>query len=422
MAKILFSIFIFSSLHLAQQPVVAQNGLAKGDLLKAIPVNKLLNAPGSVASFSTLKKKITILDFFGTWCVPCLKALPQLAKIQLAYKDEVSIILVSNETAAQLTKFINKRPGFLFPLIVDENNEWNNLFQPPALPYTVIIKDGRVIEITEAEKITPELIEGWFKTAANIVNPAQKVSGLKPPSMGISKSENSLVHISQEFIYAAKTGESVQSFISRLSALSMNELRQGLQTDDAKIAFWINVYNAYTQVALKKDPAQYKNRNAFFKNKQVVVAGKKLSLDDVEHGILRRSKIKWSLGYLNKPFPGALEKSLRVARLDYRIHFALNCGAKSCPPIAFYNDKNLDQQLELATKAFLAGEAEYDKDAEIIFLPKLMSWFRADFDGKKGMIRLLKKQSIIPGSASPKIKFKPYDWSLTLNNYSNQQL
>ena len=46
--------------------------------------------------------------------------------------------------------------------------------------------------------------------------------------------------------------------------------------------------------------------------------------------------------------------------------FALNCGAKSCPPIAFYNAADIDAQLDLATQAFLEGESEFDDEQKII--------------------------------------------------------
>jgi len=49
-----------------------------------------------------------------------------------------------------------------------------------------------------------------------------------------------------------------------------------------------------------------------------------------------------------------------------------------------------------------------------------MSWFRADFDGKKGMQQILKKHGIIPADADFKIKFKTYDWTLELNNYKTE--
>jgi hypothetical protein len=147
------------------------------------------------------------------------------------------------------------------------------------------------------------------------------------------------------------------------------------------------------------------------------VAGKTFSLDKIEHGILRKSKIKWSLGYLNKLFPGNTEKQLRVSKLDYRLHFALNCGAKSCPPIAFYNPENLNAQLDIAAKAYLSAEALYTKESNILQLPALVSWFRRDFGGKKKIVALLKQKNIIDAAVQPEIKFKKYDWSLYLDNF-----
>jgi len=123
------------------------------------------------------------------------------------------------------------------------------------------------------------------------------------------------------------------------------------------------------------------------------------------------------MGYFKKLFPGKIEKQLRVDRLDYRLHFALNCGAKSCPPIAFYKPENINQQLDLATKAYLRGEAEYNEATNTVKLPTLMSWFRRDFGGKKKMIQLLRQLSIVPADKNPKIKFKDYDWTLYLQNY-----
>jgi hypothetical protein len=238
----------------------------------------------------------------------------------------------------------------------------------------------------------------------------------------MKKSSDKVIQLSQDYIYAAKTGESITELSSGLKNVTEQQLRSSLNNDEKKKAFWINIYNGYTQAALKSNPDKYKNRNAFFKSKSIDVANNKISLDKIEHGILRRSKIKWSLGYVNKIFPSALEKKLRVEKVDYRIHFALNCGAKSCPPIAFYNPDDLDTQLDVATKAFLTSECEYNKEQNTVSVPKLMSWFRADFGGKKGILDILKKNLIIPMDANPKIKFKKYDWSLTLNNYRTENL
>ncbi|MBD0279664.1 MAG: DUF547 domain-containing protein [Flavisolibacter sp.] len=225
------------------------------------------------------------------------------------------------------------------------------------------------------------------------------------------------ISTSQSLLYAVRTSESTQHYIHDVQTANISVLQQQLSTDAQRKAFWLNIYNAYVQKLLQEAPERYKKRNAFFTDKQIVIAGKRLSLDDIEHGILRRSKIKWSLGYFNKLFPDTYEKKFRVDSVDYRIHFALNCGAKSCPPIAYYAPEKIEQQLELATKNYLKNEVTYNREENIVYVPAIMGWFRADFGGKKGIKKLLEKHALLPAGVNPVIKFKPYDWTLFLNNY-----
>ncbi len=226
--------------------------------------------------------------------------------------------------------------------------------------------------------------------------------------------------ISQQLLLAAKTQEPTDSLVGILKSSTEADLEAQLITDDQKKAFWINIYNAFTQIILSKNPDKYDSRNSFFGDKQINIAGRKLSLDDIEHGILRHSQIKWGLGYLHKWFPSSFEKKNRVNKVDYRIHFALNCGAKSCPPIAFYNPDQLQKQLDVATSVYLKGESAYKADEDKVYVPALMGWFRGDFGGKKNMKLLLKKLSIIPADKNPTIVFKKYDWQLFLENYKNE--
>ncbi len=232
--------------------------------------------------------------------------------------------------------------------------------------------------------------------------------------------DTNYIILSQLFLYSVRTGDSSAQYIQKLKIADKKELYLYLSTDANKKAFWLNIYNAFVQKLLTENPGKYKNRNSFFSRKQIVIAGTRLSLDDIEHGILRRSKIKWSLGYLNKPFPSKFEEKFRVELLDNRIHFALNCGAKSCPPIAYYDPEKIEMQLELATMHYLKSEAEYDKLSGSVSLPKIMSWFRSDFGGKKGIQKMLKKYGIVDTDTDIKIRFKKYDWTLFLNNYKTE--
>ena len=415
---------------MAKSVLQAQTGYALNDMTADFPVNKIINSSLPSSSFRQLNDRLTVVDFFGTWCVPCVKALPKLSALQEKYKEQLSILLVSNEAEDKLNAFIKKHNSFKFPVVVDAEDVFTRYFQPPSFPYTVIVgKNGKIIAIPSQEEMTEENIDKWLKEdnadAASVSVRTNEIKE-KPLSSGNDKkisevepSQNKLVQLSQNFMYAAKTGEETSGFIAKLKQMGMDELREAIKTDDEKKAFWINLYNAYTQVSLKKNPEQYKKRSQFFGTKQIEIAGHSFSLDDIEHGILRRSSIKWSLGYFKKLFPKQTEKQLRVGKLDYRLHFALNCGAKSCPPIAFYKPENINQQLELATKAYLRGETEYDETTNTVKLPTLMSWFRRDFGGKKKMIELLKQLSIIPADKNPKIKFKEYDWTLYLQNYKS---
>jgi thiol-disulfide isomerase/thioredoxin len=402
----------------------AQSGLIVGETVPDLAVQKMLNHTGTQSRLRGLQSKLTIIDFFGTWCVPCLRALPKLTKLKAQYGNELSVVLVSNESEAQLQKFLRSRQGFTFPVVVDEGSTWNAVFNPPSLPYTVVLGGrGNILAVTEAEDITPEAVQQWLTrsdaetsaTTTRTITPQTPTPFMNPSA----KSNNITVQLSQDFLYAAKTGEAVKNYLDQLKELDYKTLKNALITNDEKKAFWINIYNAYSLQALLKNPDRYKDRSAFFKAKEINIAGKRFSLDDIEHGILRHSKIKWLLGYVDKLFPGKTEKELRVNRLDYRIHFALNCGAKSCPPIAYYNDRTLDTQLDLATKAYLTSEVVYDSAANVANVPKLMSWFRADFGGKKGAVRILKKYGVLPASADPKIRFNAYDWNLHLNNFEN---
>ena len=399
----------------------AQTAYKTNDIVSNLPIAKILNYTSTSASLEEIKSDITIIDFFGTWCAPCIKALPELAAYKNKFKDAISILLVSTEAEAKLTKFISSRQPFAFPLVVDEDNLLTNVFNPPSYPYTVVLdKNLKILSITNAADLT-EAGLAKFIAAAKITTRAKQILTDKPKIVDTPKvfagSSNTFVKLSQDFMYAAKTNEATAAYVNKLQNLNYNELLTGLKTDDDKKAFWINLYNAYTNASLHSDPDQYKSRNKFFKNKNIVVAGKTFSLDKIEHGLLRRSSIKWSLGYFSKLFPNNTEKELRVNKLDYRIHFALNCGAKSCPPIAFYNPENINTQLDIAETAYLTAEAEYNRETNILKLPAILSWFRRDFGGKKGMISILKNKQLLNQDVTPEIKFKKYDWTLYLDNY-----
>jgi len=234
----------------------------------------------------------------------------------------------------------------------------------------------------------------------------------------------SYAEISMELVKAVRDEKDTTPLKQMLADVPEHELYNSLDTEQKKKAFWINIYNAYVQILLLDDPKLFEDRNSwfgynFFTTPQVVVAGKKLSFDDIEHGIMRRSKIKLSMGYLDQWFVDNFVKRFWWDKVDPRIHFALNCGAASCPHIAVYSPDRVEEQLDITTKNYLEETTDYYPEENRVEVNKLMSWFRADFGGSSGAIQMLKKYDVIPENADPDISYKEYDWTLELGNYKD---
>lgn len=226
--------------------------------------------------------------------------------------------------------------------------------------------------------------------------------------------------LSQQLLLAIRKGEAASHLVQQLAELDVLELVEQLHTDALRLAFWLNGYNAFVQLLLRQQQGLYTRRKAFFRRKAFVVAGMRLSLDDIEHGILRRSRIWWGLGFLQDPLPSAFEKAFRLQTPDCRIHFALNCGAASCPPIAVYRPEIIHAQLDLATRAYLSTGAQYDSRKNAVYLPRLFLWFCGDFGGRKGILKLLEHCGIIAAGSRPKMRFKTYDWNLAPGSFVHE--
>lgn len=211
-------------------------------------------------------------------------------------------------------------------------------------------------------------------------------------------------------------GESYDREVEILEKSTLEDLVSQLKTDQQKIAFWVNIYNSFIQISLTKNPKLYEDRGAFFSEPRVKIAGETLSFDDIEHGIIRKSRMKLSWGYLRKWFRPKWERKLRVNTIDWRIHFALNCGAKSCPPVAVYTSNDLNEEFNFMTTEYLKEQTTYNKETKTATSVALFSWFRADFGGLCGAREILAEYKITP--EKPKdLDFKNYDWTLKLGHF-----
>ncbi|MFT4800565.1 MAG: hypothetical protein ACI93N_000324 [Flavobacteriaceae bacterium] len=158
-----------------------------------------------------------------------------------------------------------------------------------------------------------------------------------------------------------------------------------------KMAYWINAYNAFTiQLILDNYPiSSIKDIENPWDIEFINLGDKTFSLNDIEHEILRK---------MNDP----------------RIHFGIVCASVSCPKLknVAFEASNLDSQLDIAAKEFLADPARNNLSEDSIQLSKIFKWFAKDFKNEGSLIDFLNKYSEITISQNAKKSYKDYDWNL----------
>lgn len=181
---------------------------------------------------------------------------------------------------------------------------------------------------------------------------------------------------------------------------------------DDRHAFWLNTYNEMVRDELAARPRSghlFRHRR-LFRTVGVEVDGLWFTPDVIEHGLLRG----------NRRPPFGLRRVLRRGdpRLahapwppDPRIHFALNCGARSCPPIREYEGERVGEQLETATRAYLEAETEIDRTRGLVRLPHLLKLYRADFGGAGGAVAFAAAH-LDEDIAGLKVRYGDYDWTM----------
>ncbi len=214
--------------------------------------------------------------------------------------------------------------------------------------------------------------------------------------------------------------EDYKSATRGLASLDSEEL----VTRQAKLAFWINIYNALVvHGILELDVSKsVKEVPSFFRAVCYKVGDYVFSLDDIEHGILRGNRKKHLLS--PKPFSGGdPRKKFILEKVDPRIHFALVCGSNSCPPIDVYEEKEIDEQLELVASGFInSEEVIVEEESKRLRVSRIFKWYEDDFGGREGVLSLIikycydpKEKDFLKKAVSElRILYNDYDWSLNL--------
>ncbi|MDG2306471.1 MAG: DUF547 domain-containing protein [Candidatus Binatia bacterium] len=208
----------------------------------------------------------------------------------------------------------------------------------------------------------------------------------------------------------AERRDMLAGVVGQLAAASPDSHPVRFEGEGAALAYWINAYNALVLDAVMDEypiRSVFKTRDGqFFQRERHVAGGTPISLDDIEHRILR--------GRFTEP----------------RIHFAINCASGGCPPMRpkAYEPGELDKTLADATRHFLASEwnCRIDRDAGKIFVSRLFKMYAEDFAGdtestgeyRHGVLQFVAEHTgeDLAGLEDLELVYNTYDWGLNDSN------
>jgi hypothetical protein len=194
----------------------------------------------------------------------------------------------------------------------------------------------------------------------------------------------------------------LDDYLAQLAAVPENEFERWMEKD--RLAFLLNLYNA-TTLKLIVDHYPVKSIRSIgwipgsaWKREIVRLLGRKISLDELEHGIIR--------------------KNYR----DARVHFGLVCAARGCPPLRNepFVGMRLDAQLDEQGRVFLAQPEKNRVDAttRTVHLSPIFKWFAGDFESAAGSVLKFTTPFFptdaqrVLASGEFKVEHTDYDWSL----------
>ncbi len=197
------------------------------------------------------------------------------------------------------------------------------------------------------------------------------------------------------FDYAGTTGQDRKRLAAYLA--NLGDAQPAGMTSDEKKSFYINAYNAIAIQTLLANPGRsIKDIPGAFNRAKHRVGGEMLTLDEIENR-LRDMK-------------------------DARIHFAIVCASRSCPPLAAraYTAADLDQALDGQGRAFVNDSSKnvIDRTRGRVALSKIFRWDRKEFERDGGtLLKFVSRYAADPATASylatygKDPEFLDYDWS-----------
>lgn len=185
-----------------------------------------------------------------------------------------------------------------------------------------------------------------------------------------------------------------------LDLLESHHPNEANWSEDERLAYWINAYNAYTVAlvlrhwpvdGIKDIKSGVGFVNSVWDIKFIEIEGQTYDLNNVEHGIIR-PKFE-----------------------DNRIHVAVNCASVSCPPLLneAFAASRLDAQLDSAVTAFLKGPRNDLSDPAAPKVSSIFKWYGGDFEWDGGSLAdFVEAHTEVDLPDGVEFEFLDYDWGI----------
>lgn len=111
------------------------------------PDFEITDADGAVFSMGDAKGKVVVINFFATWCGPCMMELPHIEEIWKDYRDRenFALLVIGREETMEAVREFRSKKGFSFPIAPDPNREVYSLFAKEAIPRTIVVSPNGVV-------------------------------------------------------------------------------------------------------------------------------------------------------------------------------------------------------------------------------------------------------------------------------------
>lgn len=210
-----------------------------------------------------------------------------------------------------------------------------------------------------------------------------------------------------------------------LAAAELQRVQLTALNHDERIAFFVNCYNALCLHGYVSHgpPTSVIRRWIFFRGLSYRIAGLDMTLDDIEHGILRGNKRAPMIKFLQQLRPSDPKCQHVLTKRDGRIHFIISAGTRSDPPIRILDGENVQEELHVATVEFLSYSVKLDIEKRAVTLPRIFLWYADDFPTPERNLLMWVARYLPAGTSqllvslvnestsAPTISYENFDWA-----------